>query len=104
MADEQDIALPLLWLDVDDAEISFVNQLVVQHHENDFILTFGHVAPPMLVGTPEENRRRAENIPYVPVKTVKRVGMTPDRMEQFIAVMVDNYRRWSERQGRRWSP
>lgn len=83
------LAVPLLWVGVDDADIHYANQIIVQPGEGtEFFVTFGQVAPPLLLGlTPEENLERAKNIPYVPVRTVTRLGLTLERMEQFTEVM-----------------
>ena len=82
-------ALPLLWVGVDDADIHYANQIIVQPGEGtEFFVTFGQVAPPLLLGlTPEENLERAKQIAYVPVRTVARLGLTLERMEQFTEVM-----------------
>lgn len=84
---EPGVAVPLVWIDLDDAEIHFVNQIIVQPDRNEFILTFGHVSPPLLLGTAEENAARAKTIPYVPVKVVAKMGMTVQRMREFTEVM-----------------
>lgn len=83
------IQVPLVWVGLDDAEISFVNQLLVQQGEGtEFFLSFGQVAPPVLLGdTPEANLEAARSIPYVPVRTLVRMETTAERMEQFIELM-----------------
>ena len=46
------------------------------------------MAPPLLLGqTPEENLERAKQIAYIPVRTVARLGLTLERLEQFAEVM-----------------
>ena len=102
MADEtpEGIALPLVWMDVEDADTRAVNQLIVQHHEDEFILTFGHVTPPMLTGTPEENAAQAKNIPYVGVKVVAQLATTPAKVEAFVKAMqtvLDGYEEFQRR-------
>lgn len=98
MADETpagSIALPLVWIDIEDADTRSVNQLIVQHHEDEFILTFGHLTPPLLIGTPEETAEQAKAIPYVPVKVVAQLAATPAKVEAFVAAMqtvLDSYR------------
>ena len=83
------LAVPLLWVGVDDADIHYANQIIVQPGEGtEFFVTFGQVAPPLLFGlTPEENLDRAKQIAFVPVRTVARLGLTLERMEQFTEVM-----------------
>lgn len=100
MADEEReelIQIPLVWLGVEDAEIAFVNQLVVQHQGSEFILTFGQQAPPMLFGGPEENIRQAREVEYVPVKVAVRIGLTAQRMAEFVKVMQQNLQKYEQR-------
>jgi hypothetical protein len=102
MADEtpEGIALPLVWMDLDDADTQAVNQLIVQHHEDEFILTFGHLTPPMLIGTPEETAAQARTIPYVAVKVVARMAATPAKVEAFVKAMqtvLDGYQELQRR-------
>ena len=102
MADEtpEGIALPLVWIDLEDADTRAVNQLIVQHHKDEFILTFGHVTPPMLIGTPEENVAQAKMIPYVAVKVVAQMATTPAKVEAFVKAMqtvLDGYQELQRR-------
>ena len=85
----EQLAVPLLWVGVDDADIHYTNQIIVQTGDaSDFLITFGQVTPPLLLGqTPEENLERAKQIAYLPVRTVVRLGLTLERMEQFTEVM-----------------
>ena len=110
MADEEIptvIALPLVWVDIEDAETLAVNQLIVQHHEGEFILTFGHLTPPALIGTPEENAAQAKNIPYVAVKVVTKIAATPSKAEEFVQAMqtvIASYKEQRRREGERADP
>lgn len=87
MAKDDGIALPLVWIDPDSIEIQFVNQLVVQHQGDEYILTFGQQSPPMLMGTLEERKGQAEKIPYVPIRTAVRLGTTTKKMREFVNVL-----------------
>jgi hypothetical protein len=96
------IKLPLVWVDLEDADTRTVNQLLVQYHEGEFILTFGHVTPPLLLGTPEENAAQAKDIPYVAVKVVSKLAATPRKAQEFIEAMqkvLTGYEQQREREG-----
>jgi hypothetical protein len=94
------IALPLVWVDVEEAETRAANQLIVQHHEGEFILTFGHLTPPLLMGTPEENAAQAKTIPYVAVKVVAKMSSTPAKVGEFIEAMQKVLTGYNEQQKR----
>ena len=81
------IALPLVWVEPDSAEIMFVNQLAVQRQGDEYILTFGQQTPPMLSGSREEKAEQAKQLGYVPVRTAVRLGTTTHRLREFVAVI-----------------
>lgn len=84
------INLPIIWVGVDEEPIQFVNQMVSQFQENEFILTFGQLAPPMIVGPPDVQREQVQTLSFVPVRPVVRVAMTADRMRQLVDVLSGN--------------
>lgn len=82
--ENEEISLPLVWIDPDSAEILFVNQMLVQRQGEEYILTFGQQTPPVLTGTPEERMEQAQQIPYVPVRVAVRVATTTQRLRDFV--------------------
>jgi len=90
MPDDDSIALPIVFIGVEDTPALFTNQFVVQHHQDAFILTLAQISPPILLGTPEERREQAKNVAFVPVKVVGRFSMTKDRLVELISVLQEN--------------
>lgn len=79
VASETPVAIPKKWIGVDDISVMAANECVVSISSADdgFILTFGHVAPPVFVGTDEEQREQAVALEFVPVRTLGRFYMSP---------------------------
>jgi len=96
--EEEFIEVPLVIIGTEDTPIYLANQFVVQHEQKEFIITFGQYSPPLLLGSPEEKREAAKRIPYVPIKVVARVGLTPERMEELIKVLQTNFRNYQAKQ------
>ncbi len=88
------VELPLFFVGAEDTPILFSNLMVVQHQHNEFLVTFGQFSPPLVLGTPEEQMEQAKSMPYVPVRVVARIGMTPQRMAELIAVLQENYNKF----------
>jgi hypothetical protein len=84
---DESVGVPLAWVGLDDAEIVFANQILVQmgppNNEAEFIVTFGQLHPPVLLGTPAENRARLESTPYVPVKVLAKLAIPAPRLREF---------------------
>ena len=85
--EQSEVSLPLVWIDPDTSEVLFVNQLLVQRQEQEYILTFGQQAPPLISGTMEERAAQAKDIPYVPIRVAVRLGTTTQRLKEFVKVM-----------------
>jgi hypothetical protein len=91
MADNEDgIALPIVYIGVEDTPALFANNFIVQHHQDAFILTLAQLSPPILLGTHEERLEQAKNVAYVPVKIVGRFSLTRDRVAELIGVLQEN--------------
>lgn len=98
MSDEQ-VALPFFFLGSEDVPIVLSNLQVVQHVQQEFIITFGQFSPPVVLGTPEEQMEQVKSKPYLPVKTVARVAMSPQRVGDLIKALQENLDRWKASQG-----
>jgi hypothetical protein len=92
VADEgkESLQVPVVWTDVDETPILFANQFVSQFQPGEFVLTFGQVSPPVLLGSEEERREQALRLRWIPIKAIARVGLTRARMEELIGVLRDN--------------
>lgn len=92
MEEPKSYQLALKWDGLEDCPIQFTNQMLVQHVDNEFVLTFGYMTPPVFLQprTAEE----APSIESLPVKPILRLGMTPGRMLELIKVLQENYRNY----------
>jgi flagellar motor switch/type III secretory pathway protein FliN len=97
--DAEPIAIPVLFIGAEDVPILFANQFVISFQQQEFILTAGQIAPPILLGSEEEQRQQARDISFVPVKVVARLGMTRQRMAELVAVLQDTLRKFDEQSG-----
>lgn len=92
------IDVPLAWIGTEELPIFLVNQIVCQFNQDEFILTFGQMTPPALLGTEDERIEQAQQIAYVPVKPLARLGFSETRMRELIAVLEVNLRNYEEHQ------
>ncbi|MDO8473305.1 MAG: hypothetical protein Q7T05_05750 [Dehalococcoidia bacterium] len=100
MSEESLIQLPTVYVGLDDAKIVFGNAFVIQHLQNEFILTIGQLAPPILLGSPEEQLEQAKRLGYVPIRIMSRTAFTRDRMVELIAALQSQLKAYDEGQGR----
>jgi hypothetical protein len=86
---QEDRTVPAKWTEVENVPIQFTNQMLIQHVQNEFILTFGYATPPALLNPTQEEM---EAIEFIPVMPIVRLGMTPQRLLELINVLQTNYR------------
>lgn len=80
------IQLPLIWPDVNDVSVLMSNVHLLQISEPDCaILTLGQAAPPVVLGTTEEQQTMARAIGGVSVRAICRVSMTRMRVAELAA-------------------
>ena len=90
--------IPLKWEGLENEPLHFVNNLLTQHTEHQFFLTFAHIQPPVTVDLSEEEIR---SIQYVAVRPTARLAVSPGRFREFIAAMEANYQRHERRFGKK---
>ena len=95
---EDTVTLPMVYIGAEDAPILFANQFIIQHEQNEFILTVGQLQPPILLGSPEERKEQAKKLTYVPIKIVARFGLTRQRLAELIEVLQNNLRKYDKKQ------
>lgn len=90
MADvaNDDRLVPVVWVGLDEAPILLANQFVMQGDNDEFVLTIGQLAPPVLLGSLDDRRQQAEAIAYVGVKPLARVSLTSERLRELIEVLT----------------
>jgi flagellar motor switch/type III secretory pathway protein FliN len=93
------LAIPVLFIGVEDVPILFVNQFVISFQQEEFILSAGQLAPPILIGSEEEKREQAKQLSYVPIKVVARLGMTAARLSELVSLLQNQLRKYDERRG-----
>ncbi len=73
-----------------DFPTRYASNLVVQHTEHDFTITFFDIRPPLLVGTAEEKASQLGAIEAVKAAPIARIIVAASRMAEFVRVLQDN--------------
>jgi len=101
MADQEEketLELPVEWHVPDTVISRFVTNMVVQHTEHEFLISFFEIKPPILFT--EESRREIQKIhASVRADCVARVVVAPERMGRFIEVLQENWEKYQNKQG-----
>ena len=90
-------AIPIEWKIPDDIVSRFANNILVQQGENEFILSFFEVLPPVLLGSPEEVEAKLEEVEAVQAECVARIIVPAEKMLDFVRAMSENLDRFHSR-------
>jgi hypothetical protein len=90
MAEEQGKAIRIDFDVPPDFPTKYASNLVVQHTEHDFTITFFDIRPPLLLGSADDKIRQLEGIEAVKAAPVARIVVAASRMHEFVQVLQDN--------------
>jgi len=97
---EEVVQLRLLWKGIEDAPLLYVNQFVLQHEQDELILTVGQLQPPILLGQPAEVIEQAKSLTYVPVNVVTRLAFTRQRLGELSRVINEQLEKFDRAHGK----
>ena len=93
--ERQGISIPLAFSGMEETPILYVNHFITQRQrEGAVVLIASQLTPPLLLGTEDDQRRQAEQVDYVPVRTVARLAVTPSSLRELVRVLqaaLDHY-------------
>lgn len=72
------------------------NQMIVQHTEQEFIVTFFELLPPVVSLDPEMRKEQLAQLASIQARPVARVVVSAERMREFIGALVENYQRYEQ--------
>lgn len=79
--------LPIEWYFPEGLTSRYATNLVVQHTEHEFTLSFFELRQPVVLGSPEERKAKLEQIHSVRAECVARVIVSAGRMPEFLGVL-----------------
>jgi hypothetical protein len=97
------VQAPLAWGDVANVPVLAANQFIVQvavdaQNVAELILTVGHLAPPVLLGTPEQQQAAAAALTQLTVRPVARFSV-PIAKAAELAKVIESQTQGTENRG-----
>jgi hypothetical protein len=97
MAEESEhVDITVGFIGAEDVPILYGNQFVVQFLQDEFIITIGQMAPPILLGSPEQQMEQAKKVSFVPIRVVARLAFNRTRFEELTQLMQQQMARFDE--------
>jgi hypothetical protein len=81
--------LPVEWHSSEDIVSRYATNMVVQHSDQEFIISFFEARPPLVLGKPEEIEAKLSQMKSVRADCVARIIVSTGRMPEFVKVLQD---------------
>lgn len=94
------VGIPVKYVIPEDIVTQYTTDMVVQHSEHEFIISFWEIQRPVILGTEEERKAQAEMLKFLENRCIAKFAVTPDRMQLFAAVMKENFERYLRDKGK----
>ena len=95
--EKYEIALPIQHTIPRGLPVLYVNHMTAQHTEDEFLISFFQIAPPMLSGEPEEQHAQLESLTSVEALCVARFAVTPNLMRRIVRMLSENLSQYDAR-------
>lgn len=82
--------IPLVWENVEGVPVLFANQFIIQHLQDEFVLTVGQMVPPPLLGNEREREAQLRQLEGVPVRTLARIAFTRAGLTELVQALAGN--------------
>jgi hypothetical protein len=76
--------VPLVWENPDSLPVLLANQFIVQHFQDEFIITVGQVVPPALSGDKQARTAQLQQVEHVTARPLARVALTRARLVELV--------------------
>lgn len=88
--------IPIQWVVPDSIVSQYATNMIIQHFEHEFILSFFETKPPLIVGVP--SKEQLETLTSVKSTCIARIVIAPERMPNFVAALQTNLEKWLSKQ------
>ncbi len=97
------INIPIEWTVPDNIQSQYASAVFVQPGPYEITISFFEARPPILTGTPEENKAKLEQLGPIQGKCVGRIIVDPDLVPKFIEALqggLEGYRAYKRSEER----
>jgi len=91
--------IPIEWHVPEDITSQYANNIVVQHTNSEFFVSFFETLPPLIIGSPEDTRAQIDEVKEVQAKCLARIVIAPNKMKDFIQALNVNFAKFLSKNG-----
>ena len=90
---EQPQILPVEWKVSDDIVARYATNMVVQRLENEFLISFFDIRPPIILGEPEDITKKLRETKSVTANCVAQIIVAVEKMPSFVNALENSIKR-----------
>jgi hypothetical protein len=79
--------VPLVWENLDNLPVLLANQFIVQHFQDEFIITVGQTVPPALLGDEQARTAQLQQVEQVTARPIARIAFTRTRLIELVQAL-----------------
>lgn len=83
------LRLPIEWFIPPDIKSVYATNLLIQRGDHEFFISLFELRPPIVIGTPEQQREQAAQLHTARAECVARIIVGRDRLPEFVQVLQD---------------
>jgi hypothetical protein len=93
---QEEIEIPIEWHVSDAIETKYATNMVVQHGDHEFIISFFETKPPLIVGPP--SKEVLANLKTIRAECIAQIVVASPRMPKFLQALQTNFEKWQSKQ------
>ena len=90
--------IPIVWENLDSVPVFLANQFMIQHFQDEFILTVGQMVPPAILGDEAQREAQLRGIEQVSVRPLARIAFTRARLIELTQTLAAHGEKYDREQ------
>lgn len=79
--------MPTPWVGLEELPVGLATTFTIQYQDDLWFFTFGTLVPPLLLGSEEQRAAQIDQLEFVPIRPLARIGMTAARAREVYEVL-----------------
>ena len=93
------ISLPLDWHTREDIQSQYANNVLVQAGQYEIVISFFETMLPILIGQPEENKNKLEELGAIRAELVSRIVISPELVPVLVQALETGLESYQQARG-----
>lgn len=90
------VEIPIEWNIPDNLVARYATNMVVQRLENEFLISFFEIKPPIILGEPDKIESKLKELKSLRADCVAQIIVSEDKMPSFVSALESNLKRFLE--------